>query len=262
MRPRKAGRQRLGSSDAARRPKRAPRSIGGRLRTIVRSARVTTQTRKRGPENLASCPRSKIRLVSSRVALSVGFVQERLATGVNEVTLRREPLPNETAHRGEMSRGDLTAEQTRAVSASSREGEFVRHPDAAASTYWAGSRQWEPPDAAMRMRGLEPPRPYGHTDLNRARLPIPPHPLVGGHCSHAATSLYAHSSDEDGIAPRCARTGTVVCARCRLAVSPIPRMKGLPDGIAGSGRGDALSPRRVHQHVLHALLDRRRLLHA
>ena len=26
------------------------------------------------------------------------------------------------------------------------------------------------------MRGLEPPRPYGHTDLNRARLPIPPHP--------------------------------------------------------------------------------------
>src|SRR3990170_6388094 len=30
--------------------------------------------------------------------------------------------------------------------------------------------------SSMRMRGLEPPRPYGHTDLNRARLPIPPHP--------------------------------------------------------------------------------------
>src|SRR5215472_12229582 len=30
----------------------------------------------------------------------------------------------------------------------------------------------------LRMRGLEPPRPKGHTDLNRARLPIPPHPLV------------------------------------------------------------------------------------
>ena len=28
----------------------------------------------------------------------------------------------------------------------------------------------------MRMRGLEPPRPERHTDLNRARLPIPPHP--------------------------------------------------------------------------------------
>ena len=34
------------------------------------------------------------------------------------------------------------------------------------------------PKTAMRMRGLEPPRPYGHTDLNRARLPIPPHPLA------------------------------------------------------------------------------------
>src|SRR5437016_10458672 len=28
----------------------------------------------------------------------------------------------------------------------------------------------------MRMRGLEPPRGRRHTDLNRARLPIPPHP--------------------------------------------------------------------------------------
>ena len=28
----------------------------------------------------------------------------------------------------------------------------------------------------MRMRGLEPPRACAHTDLNRARLPIPPHP--------------------------------------------------------------------------------------
>src|SRR5713101_557009 len=34
----------------------------------------------------------------------------------------------------------------------------------------------------MRMRGLEPPRPEGHTDLNRARLPIPPHP-PGAKCS-------------------------------------------------------------------------------
>ncbi len=29
---------------------------------------------------------------------------------------------------------------------------------------------------SMRMRGLEPPRAFAHTDLNRARLPIPPHP--------------------------------------------------------------------------------------
>ncbi len=31
----------------------------------------------------------------------------------------------------------------------------------------------------MRMRGLEPPRGCPHTDLNRARLPIPPHPRGG-----------------------------------------------------------------------------------
>jgi hypothetical protein len=31
-------------------------------------------------------------------------------------------------------------------------------------------------NGAMRMRGLEPPRGFPHTDLNRARLPIPPHP--------------------------------------------------------------------------------------
>ena len=28
----------------------------------------------------------------------------------------------------------------------------------------------------MRMRGIEPPRGHPHTDLNRARLPVPPHP--------------------------------------------------------------------------------------
>src|ERR1043166_7418666 len=32
------------------------------------------------------------------------------------------------------------------------------------------------PETVMRMRGLEPPRGCPHTDLNRARLPIPPHP--------------------------------------------------------------------------------------
>jgi hypothetical protein len=31
----------------------------------------------------------------------------------------------------------------------------------------------------MRMRGLEPPPSFLDTDLNRARLPIPPHPRAG-----------------------------------------------------------------------------------
>jgi hypothetical protein len=32
----------------------------------------------------------------------------------------------------------------------------------------------------MRMRGLEPPPSFLDTDLNRARLPIPPHPRAVG----------------------------------------------------------------------------------
>jgi hypothetical protein len=31
----------------------------------------------------------------------------------------------------------------------------------------------------VRERGVEPLRPFGHTDLNRARLPIPPLALKG-----------------------------------------------------------------------------------
>jgi hypothetical protein len=30
------------------------------------------------------------------------------------------------------------------------------------------------PGCGVREGGVEPPRPFGHTDLNRARLPIPP----------------------------------------------------------------------------------------
>jgi hypothetical protein len=41
------------------------------------------------------------------------------------------------------------------------------------------------PKIMVRMRGLEPPRPYGHGDLNAARLPIPPHP-------HTAEATISH----------------------------------------------------------------------
>ena len=37
----------------------------------------------------------------------------------------------------------------------------------------------------MRMRGLEPPRGCPHTALNRARLPIPPHPLAVDSVCHS-----------------------------------------------------------------------------
>ena len=39
---------------------------------------------------------------------------------------------------------------------------------------------YERPVTTVREGGVEPPRPFGHTDLNRARLPIPPLARVAG----------------------------------------------------------------------------------
>jgi hypothetical protein len=47
---------------------------------------------------------------------------------------------------------------------------------------WAVNPLLEP-NHLVRMRGLEPPRAFAHTDLNRARLPIPPHPRGEADCS-------------------------------------------------------------------------------
>src|SRR5439155_26866020 len=55
---------------------------------------------------------------------------------------------------------------------------------------------------AMRMRGLEPPRGCPHTDLNRARLPIPPHPR----------------GKRDSVAPGLARTETGAASAARAIV--------------------------------------------
>jgi site-specific DNA recombinase len=52
-------------------------------------------------------------------------------------------------------------------------------PVGAISTSCPSGRGGFSPAMMVRMRGLEPPRPYGHGDLNAARLPIPPHPRVG-----------------------------------------------------------------------------------
>ena len=41
---------------------------------------------------------------------------------------------------------------------------------------WAATRMstMSRPNTLVLKGGVEPPRPFGHTDLNRARLPIPP----------------------------------------------------------------------------------------
>ena len=49
----------------------------------------------------------------------------------------------------------------------------------------------------VREGGVEPPRPFGHTDLNRARLPIPP-------LARAAEETLAHGrppTQNDGTPP-------------------------------------------------------------
>jgi hypothetical protein len=70
------------------------------------------------------------------------------------------------------------------------------------------------------MRGLEPPRACAHTDLNRARLPIPPHPrgsrIVaslrrGESASLAVVALFDHGEVRE-VALDARRELVVVCA--------------------------------------------------
>ena len=51
----------------------------------------------------------------------------------------------------------------------------------------------------MRMRGLEPPPSYLDTDLNRARLPIPPHPRADGEDSATVSAKGAASGQSTRV---------------------------------------------------------------
>jgi hypothetical protein len=64
----------------------------------------------------------------------------------------------------------------------------------------------------MRMRGLEPPPGYPDTDLNRARLPIPPHPRIGGGSGHILAARPTAVGPPDAARVRRALQG--VCALC------------------------------------------------
>ena len=69
------------------------------------------------------------------------------------------------------------------------------------------------PRLLMRMRGLEPPRPERHTDLNRARLPIPPHPRAADSSRHCG---YRHAARQPpvriGVIPIVNRVLALLCA--------------------------------------------------
>jgi site-specific DNA recombinase len=84
------------------------------------------------------------------------------------------------------------------------------------------------PIMMVRMRGLEPPRSHLHTDLNRARLPIPPHPLARG---------------PDSIAPgaKRPRRGRIIRSHSVLPA---------PGGAGGGARFASLSTRKARRHRL------------
>lgn len=79
-------------------------------------------------------------------------------------------------------------------------------------------------DNLVRGKGLEPSRPFGHSHLKAARLPIPPTP-------HDAYSCYLGISlDFDAASSAFAGAGVTVCtafSTCTLSITPCPC-----DGVA------------------------------
>jgi hypothetical protein len=62
------------------------------------------------------------------------------------------------------------------------------------------------------MRGLEPPRPERHTDLNRARLPIPPHPRAGILAAVTAAGMLHEPPPSHGVTTAMSRVSRILCA--------------------------------------------------
>ena len=89
----------------------------------------------------------------------------------------------------------------------------------------------------MRMRGLEPPRGLPHTDLNRARLPIPPHPR--GRASLAAVvrrSQFAHESRAQSSVSTMSTLKRVVLLSIVALVS-VPALAGAQSQAPDAARG-------------------------
>src|ERR1700690_1818920 len=87
----------------------------------------------------------------------------------------------------------------------------------------------------VRMRGLEPPRPYGHTDLNRARLPIPPHPR--GATVYPGASARITVVETSAASSRMATIGAVSATLQELLSAAFPDATEL-DVIDRTGGGD------------------------
>src|SRR3954452_3876503 len=105
----------------------------------------------------------------------------------------------------------------------------------------------------MRMRGLGPPRVSPHTDLNRARLPIPPHPRgAGADDSNGSVAKLAlpwpPSSRGLGRRPLTAETGV------RIPVAVLdggPSVSGLFSFQGRRCRPDGRGPRAAREALEH-----------
>jgi hypothetical protein len=75
---------------------------------------------------------------------------------------------------------DAPAEELASAIRRAVRGERIVDPGLAAAALSQGESPLTPREhevlAEMRLEGLEPPRAYAHTDLNRACLPISPQP--------------------------------------------------------------------------------------
>ena len=98
--------------------------------------------------------------------------------------LERMPKPRASKHEPEqreayVARFAEAAQGPRSLSNGASPPSAAAAPISARPTVWhhaALYRAATPARQRVRMRGLEPPRGFPHTALNRARLPIPPHP--------------------------------------------------------------------------------------
>jgi hypothetical protein len=102
----------------------------------------------------------------------------------------------------------------------------------------------------MRMRGLEPPPDCSDTDLNRARLPVPPHPRVICERTTISHSPSAHSIDHRiraqlgrGCEDCLDRPKRSVC-KASLLASWLPQT-GAPPSSRGLGRRPLTAVTRV-----------------
>ena len=110
---------------------------------------------------------------------------------------------------------------------------------------------------AMRMKGLEPSRSFLHTDLNRARLPIPPHPRASAEDIARGQAVdWLHAEHRTGLQALVASIAASLAAIVQGTRTP-PSHGGNPGSNPGSGmlwqlqraggagRGGASAPMKV-----------------